>query len=555
MNRSRSSVYLLALALSAGLLAGCNGSSAVFVDNQFVQCSPTGAGTGNRFPASGQNVGSNAIRVYVTEPLSDHYPINCVQTGDPFLLIAGIQALFPARSLAIFDPTDAIDSAVQSVRIAVPDIKSRSDVVAALLAAIGRGVIVEIVVEDFFRNENAATFNTLTAAGAVVKTDANDLNLRVNSNYMVIDSIKVFFSSGNFLSNDFFTTSSVTVEINDVVIAACFLGDFNQMVSQNRFQSNKLATAAKCEGVIVDGKYGVDVYFGPHSNQIRDEMQNLFNETDFSLRWGNSSLSDLTVAGALSSLTGSVLGNVVGVVNGADQNGGTFLTSLNIFCFSDPNSCTHADLAGQSGVGVDFIGDGLFAMRGHNLRYFVGDAESTSFEPYFALTSANMTDQGLTKNDEALVVIRDLDIAQFGAFQMHARALRGTTLTDALFTVQEPALAFVAGTVAMKNDEHPLGDNLPESATVTISGAGFQASSTDVELEGGAGTVPFSAFVPVGGVVTVQIVADGYQTITVNGLLMGPGVWDMGHFRPERDSNFQAGGGPGGGGGAGGGGV
>ncbi|MCH7493767.1 hypothetical protein IIA16_03540 [bacterium] len=528
------------MAASLLVLAGCGAAAGAFIDTQFSLCVPSGTGTSNVFPARGQDVGSDAVSVYVTEPLSDHYPINCLQASDPFLLVAGMQALFPARVLSIYNPAKVIDAATISVRIAVPDIKSRTDVVAALLAALGRGVIVEIVVEDFYRNNNLAVYNALQVAGATIKTDANDLNLRVNSNYMVIDSDEVFFSSGNFLSNGFFTTSNLTVRIKDIVVAACFLGDFNQMVTENRFQGNKLDTAAKCEGLIVDGKYGVDIYFGPHNNQIRDEIGILFAQTSFSLNWGNSALSELTVAGGLAALADR--GVVVqGVVNGADQGGGTFLSTQQIYCFSDPNTCSHTDLPGQSGVGIDQIGLGIFGLRGQNLRYFVGDAQSNLFSPYFAITSANLSSGGLTRNDEVMVVLRDLELARFGAFTMHARAMLGVQLVDETLTVQEPALAFVRGTVALKNDASPLGDNLPDAVTVTLTTAGLATSTTVVELSGGAGSLPFSAFLPVGGVVTIAITADGYKPIVVTGVLVGPGSWDLGHFRPQITNGFQSG--------------
>lgn len=528
------------LAVGLLILTGCGGAVGTFIDTQFNQCVPLGTGTANVFPAEGQDVGSDAVSVYVTEPLSDHYPIQCLQASDPFLLVAGMQALFPSRVLSIFNPAAVINAATISVRIAVPDIRSRTDIVTALLAALGRGVSVELVVEDFYRNQNLAVFNALQVAGAIIKTDANDLNLRVNSNYMVVDSAEVYVSSGNFLSNGFFTTSNVTVRIRDVVVAACFLGDFNQMATENRFQGNKLETAAECEGVIVDGKYGIDVYFGPHNNLIRNEIGNLFNETDFSLAWGNSSLSELAVAGGLSSLANS--GVVVsGLVNGADRGGGTFVTSLDIYCFTDPNTCSHADIQGVSGVGIDQIGVGVFGVRGHNLRYFVGDAESNLFSPYFAITSANLTDGGMTRNDEVFVVIRDLDLARFGAFTMHGRAMLGVQLVDEQFDIQEPALALVTGTVALKNDASPLGDNLPDAATVTLTTGGFNTSTTTIDLSGGAGTLPFGAFLPIGGVVTLTIEAEEYDTIVVSGVLMGPGTWDMGHFRPQVSNGFQSG--------------
>ncbi len=537
-------------ALYLALLVGCGGGNS-YRDTFFGEgqnaCVPTGRGTGNYFDGQPEGVsGSDKVEIYVTEPLSNHFPSGCVTAGgnDFFSLLSGMQSLFPARSLSIFDPSDFIDSATSSIQLVVPNIAVRPDIESALVAAMGRGVSVNLVVEDFYRSQNTFVFDNLEAAGAVVVTDKNDLNTLVNSKYMIIDNDEVIFSSGNFASNSFFATSAITMRVRDTTFASCFRVDFDQMFVSNRFQDQKDASAKRCTGMIIDGRYGVDVFFGPHDSQIRQEITDLLGEIDLSLYWSNSSLSDTFLSSSLQGVQGS--GAVFsGMVNGADQNGGTALGNMDIHC-AETAACTHADIFGTPGVVIDFLGGTAGSIpqpfRGHNLRYFVGDPEANAFNPFLAVLSANLTESGMNGNDEVLVVIRDLQLAQWAVNGMHVRATMATELFDIDGVLVEPGLATITGTVLLSDPNQPFGDNLPTDVTVTVDSQGITAFQDTVDLTSGE-TGQFVLQVPVGGFITVVLSSETHKTISVGGVLMGPGVWDLGTFRMQISDPFGSGGG------------
>ena len=93
-----------------------------------------------------------------------------------------------------------------------------------------------------------------------------------------------------------------------------------KMFENNQFQAQKESSASYCDHIVVDNRYGIEVYFGPHSGQLRNEMLNLVNEVDFQLFWANSRIDDQILANALKSAESSVLS--IGVLNGSDEQGG-----------------------------------------------------------------------------------------------------------------------------------------------------------------------------------------------------------------------------------------
>ena len=486
------------------------------------------------------------LEAFVSDPLAIGFHTDCVDTGtDGFLLLNSIKQQFPSHVNAIFDASEYIMAADSVVNIAVPDIANRPDIEAAIIYALSNGVSVNIVVDNYFFNANSTVYSNLETAGAVIVTDGNDLNTLMNSKYMVIDGDEVIVSSGNFLSNSFFSMSNFSMRLQNTLLANCFNQDFDQMFENNQFQAQKESSASHCENIIVDNRYGMDVYFGPHSGQLRNEMLNLVNEVDFALFWANSRIDDQILANALKSAEASVLS--VGVLNGSDEQGGQQALGFTIQCFTNED-CEH--LFQESSIAFDFLAGsggalGNIPVRGQNLRYFVGDPDSSTLGAFTALTSANLTNNGLTANDEFMIVIRDRELSNFGS-AMHSRALTATDLFDADGAFVEPALVKVTGTVEIKNPDAPIGDNMPEAVTVRVVSQGlldFNEEEECSEITYTSGLDAYCAFefyAPIGGFLTVQLEASGYRAQDDRIVVMSPGTWDTGNFRLYPENGFAS---------------
>ncbi len=484
------------------------------------------------------------LEAFVSDPLAIGFHTECVDTStDGFLLLNSIKQQFPSHVNAIFDASEYIRAADSVVNIAVPDIANRPDIEDAIIDALSTGVGVNIVVDNYFYNTNSTVYSNLETAGAVVVTDGNDLNTLMNSKYMVIDGDEVIVSSGNFLSNSFYSMSNFSMRLQNTLLANCFNQDFDQMFENNQFQGQKESTASHCENIIVDNRYGIDVYFGPHSGQLRNEMLNLINDVDFQLFWANSRIDDQILANALKSAESSMLS--IGVLNGSDEQGGQQALGFTIQCFTN-EECTHAFQS--SAIAFDFLAGnggalGNIPVRGQNLRYFVGDAGSSTLNAFTALTSANLTNNGLTANDEFMIVIRDKDLSNFGS-AMHARALTATDLIDNSNELVEPGLVKVTGTAEIKNPNAPIGDNMSESVTVRVVSQGLldfneEEECSEITYTSGLDAYcAFEFFAPVGGFLTVQVEASGYRAQDARIVVMSPGTWDTGNFRLYPENGF-----------------
>ncbi len=511
---------------------------------------PDSTGPTQRNPMVYYQDSGQVLEAFVTDPLAIGFHTDCIGANtDGFLLLQSIRQQFPSHVLAVLDAGEYIRGAESVVNIAVPDIANRSDIEAAIIHALGNGVNVNIVVDNHYFNSNSTVYSSLETAGAVIVTDGNDLNTLMNSKYMVIDGNEVIVSSGNFLSNSFFAMSNFSMRIKNPLLADCFNDDFDQMFEENQFQSQKEESAAYCENIIVDGLYGVDVYFGPHSGQLRNEMSNLIDDVDFSLYWANSRIDDQILANVLKTAESSLLS--IGVLNGSDEQGGQQSLGFDIQCFTNED-CEH--IFSSSAIAFDFLAGGgalgNLEVRGQNLRYFIGDPGSTA-NGVTALTSANLTNNGLAANDEFMIVIRDRELSNF-ASSMHARALTATDLFDADGAFVEPALVKVTGTVEIKNPDAPIGDNLPESATVRVVSQGlvdFNEESECSEIAYTSGLdayCTFEFYAPVGGFMTVQVEADGWRAQDDRIVIMSPGTWDAGNFRLYPSNGFASAGSGGG---------
>lgn len=486
------------------------------------------------------------LEAFVTEPLAIGFHTSCIDANsDGFLLLNSIKQQFPSHVNAVFDAGQYIRGADTVVNIAVPDISNRSDIESAIISALNKGVAVNIVVDNHYFNTNPTVYATLETAGAVIVTDGNDLNTLMNSKYMVIDGNEVIVSSGNFLSNSFFSMSNLSLRINNSLLAECFNEDFDQMFENNQFQGQKEESASSCENVIVDNKYGVDVYFGPHSGQLRNEMINLINDVDFSLYWANSRIDDQILANSLKDAEQNVLS--IGVLNGSDENGGQQSLGFDIHCFTN-EECTH--LFTGSSIAFDFLAGsggalGNIPVRGQNLRYFIGDPGSSTLGSFLALTSANLTNNGLAANDEFMIVLRDRELSEF-ASSVHARALTATDLFNADGEYEEPALVKVTGTAEIKNPNAPIGDNLPESVTVRVVAQGLadfneEEECTEISYTSGLDAYcSFEFYVPIGGFLTVQVEASGWRAQDDRVVVMSPGTWDVGNFRLYPENGFAS---------------
>ena len=489
---------------------------------------------------------SQVLEAFVSDPLAIGFHTDCIDTAqDGFLLLNSIKQQFPSHVNAIFDASDYIRAADSVVNIAVPDIANRPDIEDAIIYALSNGVSVNIVVDNYFFNANSTVYSNLEIAGAVIVTDGNDLNTLMNSKYMVIDGDEVIVSSGNFLSNSFFSMSNYSMRIQNTTLADCFNEDFDQMFENNQFQAQKESSASHCDNIIVDNRYGIDVFFGPHNGQLRNQMLNLINDVDFSLSWANSRIDDQILANALKSAESSFFST--GVLNGSDEQGGQQALGFTIQCFTNED-CEHSFQS--SAIAFDFLAGsggalGNIPVRGQNLRYFIGDAGSSTSTAFTVLTSANLTNNGLTANDEFMIVIRDRELTNF-ASAMHARALTATDLFDADGAFVEPALVKVTGTAEIKNPDAPIGDNMPESVTVRVISQGLLAFNEEEECSeitytsGLDAYCAFEFYAPIGGFLTVQVEASGYRAQDERIVVLSPGTWDTGNFRLYPENGFAS---------------
>ena len=144
-----------------------------------------------------------------------------------------------------------------------------------------------------------------------------------------------------------------------------------------------------------------------------------------------------------------------------------------------------------------------------------------------------------------MIVLRDRELSEF-AESIHARALTATDLFNSDGEYEEPALVKVTGTVEIKNPNAPIGDNMPESATVRVIAQGLtdfneEEECSEISYTSGLDAYcAFTFFVPVGGFVTIQVESTGWRAQDDRIVVMSPGTWDVGNFRLYPTNGFAS---------------
>jgi hypothetical protein len=300
-----------------------------------------------------------------------------------------------------------------STRITNPDMAAR------LVSIANNGVQINIVAEQgFFGNsESAPIISQLSQTGHVtIKTDKDGEARQVHSAYAIIDDHIVLASSGDFLD------SSFNYSVNDILvfntprtyvngtgaagvqtITDAFLFDFDQMFNQGRFGGDKEIMGNNSFNI---GSQ-VEIYFGPNDNLLA-QIANQINNAQVSVTYMVAQVTDSTMHFMMRDIAN------YGIYDGPSNRPG----------FQDPD-----DDANYLPTGLPYNWAGYNALN-HKILVIdvpvdfsnrINPVALDFYDPVIVAGSCNWTQNGLTLNDEQLIVLHDLTLGyEIGAVELDA---------------------------------------------------------------------------------------------------------------------------------------
>lgn len=295
---------------------------------------------------------------------------------------------------------DLVDNSVSTIDIALYGL-NRQSIVAALISAHNRGVIVRVVGDDgAATNAYSDFYSQLTAAGIPLVTDTSQSAIQHNK-FMIVDGEIVWTGSTNFTDTGFTLNANNSIVITSTTLATVYASEFNEMVS-GVFQGSKADNTAHLldyNGTLVE------LYFSP-SDIVAFEVWNELQEADESLHfamffWTDSLLSEIVAMQIPAGL------EVIGVW---DLLGAASVSS------QDEMLC-----AAGARIGIE-----PFAGK---LHHKFGVIDVASSDPRVITGSYNWTASGAYSNDENTLIIHDAVLAQAYAAETE-RLWAGIALED-----------------------------------------------------------------------------------------------------------------------------
>lgn len=318
-----------------------------------------GAGCQNDPPpvTNGGRPGPDSLQIHFNDPLA----------GFPNLNSSNAQGGSLVTSLI-----DAIDNADASLDIAVYHLRARV-AIEALDRACGRGVEVRLIVEDDeSRPTNLPPCVDLTL-------DRNDRLM--HHKFAILDDSRVWIGSANWTSTSFYDDANNALIIENARIVDAFQNEFGQMFVSGRFGRDKRDVHPE-QFPLDDGS--VEVYFGP-ADAPRERLLELIDNADDSLRIAMNTLTDDPLSNAIRRA----------------RERGVDVDALWDFQSWDLCQFAESDEFVADGLG---IWDALPGLLHH--KFAVVDGEIV------VAGSANWSASGMTRNDEAVLILHDDVIAR-----------------------------------------------------------------------------------------------------------------------------------------------
>lgn len=306
---------------------------------------------------AGYGVNGGWFELYFTNPQS---PLAAQKTG-------GVDAPLAA----------AIDSARLSVDVAIYSL-SLNSIRDALIAAHKRGVQVRMVMES--ENLDRADPQKLKDAGIPILGDRREGLM--HDKFVVIDNAEVWTGSMNFTDSGAYDDNNNLMRIRSTEMAENFTKEFEEMFVDDKFGDNILAETPNPK-VEIDGT-PIDVYFSPD-----DKVQ--------------TSLLDLLAAAEESvyflafSFTADPLGEAI---RSRAKDG---VTAAGVMDKEQVNSNVGTEFDPFNQAGLNVLRDANEGQMHHKVMILD--------ESIVVLGSYNFTNSAETRNDEALLVIYNEQIA------------------------------------------------------------------------------------------------------------------------------------------------
>lgn len=305
-----------------------------------------------------------------------------------------------------------IASATQSLDIAVTRI-NRQEVVNALLNEAQSGTQIRIVTEKAYYE--AATYAPFygqledaasNVGNIVIHTDNDNLPRLMHARFLIIDHARVVTGSYNWETVECENTYGDVISILNTAVAAAFTNQFNQMFLEGNFGVSKRIDTQ--QSFLVGGGQGMlEVYFGPN-DQPRERLSTEINRSQvvvFSIQ----QFKDLVLANTLFGwLNASAENTMIGLWHDIAELGDQDENDIYL-AFAD---YTVEPTGGTCYVSLLIDDTGLF--NGYNVmnhKLMFCDNSLAGGAPSVIFTTANYTDLGFTLNDEVMLIMRDVPLA------------------------------------------------------------------------------------------------------------------------------------------------
>jgi len=307
--------------------------------------------------AAGFGVDGGWFELYFTNPSS---PLASQETG-------GIDAPL----------VKAIDAARLSVDVAIYSL-SLNSIRDVLLRAHDRGVQVRMVMES--DNLDRTDPQKLKEAGIPILGDRREGLM--HDKFVVIDNSEVWTGSTNFTDSGAYADNNNMIRIRSVKMAENFTKEFEEMFIDDKFGDNIISKTPNPR-VTIDGT-PVDTYFSPDDG-VQASLVDIINTAQESIYFMAFSFTADPLGQAVRARAEDGV-TVAGVMDTEQVNS---------------NIGTEFDPFGQAGL--DVVRDGIKGQMHH--KVMIIDESIVIFGSY------NFTNSAETRNDEALLVIYNRDIA------------------------------------------------------------------------------------------------------------------------------------------------
>jgi len=274
----------------------------------------------------------------------------------------------------------AIDAAQERVLVAMYNL-TLDEAGEALLAAHERGVEVRVVMESDALDGDWP--RQLQAAGIELVGDGREGLM--HHKFVVIDEAEVWTGSWNLTVGGTFYDNNNLVRIRSQAAAENFATEFSEMFDEDKFGPN--GSDPTPNPVVMLGSTRMEFYFSPEDAPARHVVE--------------------LVAGAKVSVDLLAYSFTLDDVGEALSRSAAQGVRVRIVCDEDQMDGTGAECPILRGKGLDARVDGIECLMHH--KVIVIDGKIVIFGSY------NFTRSADTRNDEALVIVQDAELAR--AFQ------------------------------------------------------------------------------------------------------------------------------------------